>query len=352
LNATRGLKSNAPAFEPSTRRIVFVSGPNVEILDLVGPLQVFTRASDMHTRASSGSPPIYSVEVVSISASRSLIANCGVRITADRTFREVRGKIDTLLVAGGDAIEQNEINPEAVRWLKRISPRIRRVGSVCTGAMLLARAGLLDGRRATTHWNWCQTLIKRAPRARVERDPIFVRDENVYTSAGVTAGMDLALALVEEDHGSRLALQVARNLVLYLRRPGGQSQFSAALSLQLTDRKPLLELEAWVLDNLQKPLTVSLLAQRVAMSPRNFARVFTKEMKTTPAKFVERLRVEAARRRLEESHNSMEMIAGECGFGNVNSMRNVFQRTLKVAPGQYRRHFRHVKYSPKAKIKR
>ena len=323
---------------------MFVSGPNVEILDLVGPLQVFARASDMYKRASPASLPIYSVEVVSISASRSLFANCGVRVIADRTFREVRGKIDTLLVAGGDAIEQNEINPEAVRWLKRISPRIRRVGSVCTGAMLLARAGLLDGRRATTHWNWCQTLIKRAPRARVERDPIFVRDENVYTSAGVTAGMDLALALVEEDHGSRLALQVARNLVLYLRRPGGQSQFSAALSLQLTDRKPLLELEAWVLDNLQKALTVPLLAQRVAMSPRNFARVFTKEMKTTPAKFVERLRVEAARRRLEESHNSMETIADECGFGNVNSMRNVFQRTLKIAPGQYRRHFRHVKY--------
>jgi len=326
---------------------VFVSGPKVEILDLVGPLQVFARASDMYTRANPGAPSIYSLEVVSISSSRSLIANCGVRITADGTFREVRGKIDTLLVAGGDAIEQNEINAEAVRWLKRISTRIRRVGSVCTGAMLLARAGLLDGRRATTHWNWCQTLIKRAPRARVERDPIFVRDENVYTSAGVTAGMDLALALVEEDHGSRLALQVARNLVLYLRRPGGQSQFSAALSLQLTDRKPLLELEAWVLDNLQKPLTVPLLAQRLAMSPRNFARVFTKEMKTTPAKFVERLRVEAARRRLEESHNGMETIADECGFGNVNSMRNVFQRTIKIAPGQYRRHFRHLKHPAK-----
>jgi transcriptional regulator GlxA family with amidase domain len=330
---------------------VFVTAPGVEILDLAGPLQVFARASEMHSRADPGSPPIYSIEVVTISSRHSLIANCGLRITADRTFREVRGKIDTLLAAGGDAIEQNEINPEAVRWLKRISPRIRRVGSVCTGAMLLARAGLLDGRRATTHWNWCQTLIKRAPRARVERDPIFVRDENVYTSAGVTAGMDLALALVEEDHGSRLALQVARNLVLYLRRPGGQSQFSAALSLQLTDRKPLLELEAWVLDNLQKPLAVPLLAQRVAMSPRNFARVFTKEMKTTPAKFVERLRIEAARRRLEESHNSMEMIAGECGFGNVNSMRNVFQRTLKVAPGQYRRHFRYVKHSAQKKSK-
>jgi transcriptional regulator GlxA family with amidase domain len=332
------------------QRIVFAAGPGTEILDLVGPLQVFARASDMYCREHPGTRAIYSIEVVSISSQRSLMANCGLRFSAHKTFRELRGKIDTLLVAGGDAIEQNEVNSEAVRWLKRIAARARRVGSVCTGAMLLARAGLLDGRRATTHWNWCQTLIKRAPRADVDPDPIFVRDENVYTSAGVTAGMDLALALVEEDHGSKLALQVARNLVLYLRRPGGQSQFSAALSLQLTDRKPLRELEAWVLDNLNKPLTVPVLAQRVAMSPRNFARVFTYEMKTTPAKFVERLRVEAARRRLEESQNSMEAIASECGFGNVNSMRNVFQRTLKVPPGHYRRHFRHVKPS-KAKRK-
>src|SRR5438477_11651489 len=324
----------------ATRRIVFVAGPGVEILDLVGPLQVFARASEMHARENPGSPPIYSMAVATVSSRPSLIANCGLRIIADMTFREVRGKIDTLLVAGGDAIEQNEINSDAVRWLKRISPRIRRVGSVCTGAMLLARAGLLDGRRATTHWNWCQTLMKRAPRARVDSDPIFVRDENIYTSAGVTAGMELALALVEEDHGSRLALQVARNLVLYLRRPGGQSQFSAALSWQLTDRKPLRELEAWVLDNSNKPLTVPVLAQLVAQSPRNFARVFTKELKTTPAKFVEHLRVETARRRLEESQNSMESIASECGFGNVNSMRNVFQRALRIAPGQYRRHFR------------
>jgi transcriptional regulator GlxA family with amidase domain len=266
-----------------------------------------------------------------------------LRFSAKKTFRQVRGNIDTLIVAGGDAIEQDEINPDAVDWLKKTAARTRRVGSVCTGAMLLARAGLLDGRRATTHWDWCEVLVRRAPRAHVDPNPIFVRDENVYTSAGVTAGMDLALALVEEDHGSNLALQVARNLVLYLRRPGGQSQFSAALSLQLTDRKPLRDLEPWVLDNLNKPLTVPALAQRVAMSPRNFARVFTKEMKTTPAKFIERLRVEAARRRLEESQNSIEAIASECGFGNVNSMRNVFQRALRIPPGQYRRHFRHVK---------
>ncbi len=334
-------KNNGSAV--GTRRIIFVAGPGTEILDLVGPLQVFARASDMYCRENPSARPIYSIEVVSISSNRSLMANCGLRFAADKTFRYTYGKIDTLLVAGGDAIEQNEINPEAVRWLKRIAARTRRVGSVCTGAMLLARAGLLDGRRATTHWNWCQTLIKRAPRADVDPDPIFVRDENIYTSAGVTAGMDLALALVEEDHGSQLALQVARNLVLYLRRPGGQSQFSAALSLQGTDRKPLRELEAWVLDHLDQPLTVPVLAQRVAMSPRNFARVFTKEMKTTPAKFVERLRVEAARRRLEESQNSMEMIAAECGFGKVNSMRNVFQRALKIPPGQYRRHFRRMK---------
>src|SRR5213595_2530887 len=332
------------AVQLRTRRIVFVAAPGTEIIDLVGPLQVFARAAEMFGKQNPGSPPIYSVEVISASSQRSLVTNCGLRITAHKTFREVRGKIDTLLIAGGNAIEQNEVNADAVRWLKKIAPRSRRVGSVCTGAMLLARAGLLDGRRATTHWNWCEVLIRRAPRTNVDPDPIFVRDENVYTSAGVTAGMDLALALVEEDHGSRLALQVARNLVLYLRRPGGQSQFSAALSLQLTDRKPLRELESWVLDNLNKPLNVPVLAERVAMSPRNFARVFTKEMKTTPAKFVEHLRVETARRRLEESRNSLETIAGECGFGNVNSMRNVFQRTLKIAPGQYRRHFRSMRH--------
>ena len=233
----------------ATRRMVFVAAPGTEILDLVGPLQVFARASEIFVRQNPGASPIYSVEVVTTSPHRSLVANCGLRITAHKTFRELRGNIDTLLIAGGTAIENDEVSAEVIRWLKTVAERIRRIGSVCTGAMLLARAGLLDGRRATTHWNWCEVLIRRAPRARVDPDPIFVRDKNVYTSAGVTAGMDLALALVEEDHGSRLALQVARNLVLYLRRPGGQSQFSAALSLQLTDRKPLGELESWVLDN-------------------------------------------------------------------------------------------------------
>ena len=198
----------------TTRRIVFVAAPGTEILDLVGPLQVFARASEIFGRQNPGGSPIYSVEVVTTSPHRSLVANCGLRITAHKTFRELRGNIDTLLIAGGSAIENDEVNTQVIRWLKTIAGRIRRIGSVCTGAMLLARAGLLDGRRVTTHWNWCEILIRRAPGARVDPNPIFVRDKNVYTSAGVTAGVDLALALVEEDHGSRQALQVARNLVL------------------------------------------------------------------------------------------------------------------------------------------
>ena len=336
----RLLNNKKEPIQPRTRRVLFIAGPGTEILDLVGPFQVFVRAAEMFGRQNPGSPPIYSVEVITTSRQTSFVTNCGLRIAAHNTFRRMRGKIDTLLIAGGSAIENDEIGIEAVQWIRKVAGRVRRIGSVCTGAMLLARAGLLDGRKVTTHWRWCELLARKHPRAEVDPNPIFVCDGNVYTSAGVTAGMDLALALVEEDHGSRLALQVARNLVLYLRRPGGQSQFSAALSMQLTDRKPLRELESWVLDNLNKPLNVPVLAERVAMSPRNFARVFTKEMKTTPAKFVERLRVEAARRRLEESRNSLETIAGECGFGNVNSMRNVFQRALRIAPGQYRRHFR------------
>lgn len=331
--------------QPRTRRVLFVAAPGTEILDLVGPFQVIARAAEMFSKQNPGASPIYSVEVITTSGQSSFVTNCGLRITAHNTFRRVRGEIDTLLIAGGSAIENDEIAIEVVQWIRKVAGRVRRIGSVCTGAMLLARAGLLDGREATTHWNWCALLAKKCPRANIDPNPIFIRDGNVYTSAGVTAGMDLALALVEEDHGSQLALQVARNLVLYLRRPGGQSQFSAALSLQQTDRKPLRELESWVLENLNEPLNVPALAERVAMSPRNFARVFSKEMKTTPAKFVERLRVEAARRRLEESQNNLETIAGECGFGNVNSMRNVFLRALGVAPGQYRRHFRSMRHS-------
>ena len=245
-------------------------------------------------------------------------------------------------------MENDETGIQIVHWLRSVAGRIRRIGSVCTGSLLLARAGLLNGRKATTHWKWCEFLAKKFPNIEVCPDRIYVRDGKVYTSAGVTAGMDLALALVEEDHGSRLALEVARDLVLYLRRPGGQSQFSVALSTQLSDRKPLRDLAAWMLENLSRPLTVQVLAKQVAMSPRNFARTFTKEMHITPAKYVERLRVEIVRRRLEETQHSLKRIAGDCGFGTVKSMREVFQRTLRIAPVEYRQRFQGAsRLSPK-----
>lgn len=331
-----------------TRRILLIAAPGSQILDVVGPFQVFTRAAELLSRQQPGSPPTYSVEVITCTPKALLVTNCGLRIMAHATFRGVRGKIDTLLIAGGDAVENDETGIELVHWLKRVAGQVRRIGSVCTGAMLLARAGFLNGRKATTHWKWCEILAKKYPSIDVDPDPIFVRDGKVYTSAGVTAGMDLALALVEEDHGSRLALEVARDLVLYLRRSGGQSQFSVALSTQLSDRKPLRELAAWMLENLNRPLTAQVLAKRVAMSPRNFARIFSSEMGVTPAKYVERLRVETVRRRLEETRHSLKRIAGECGFGSVKSMREVFQRALRIPPGEYRQRFQGVSRVPVA----
>ncbi len=317
-----------------------MAAPRTQILDVAGPFQIFTRAAELYRAQNPDRAPIYSVEIVTTTRKTSLLTNCGLRMGAQRTFRQVRGEIDTLLVAGGDAAESDDTDLEVVKWMTKLAPKIRRVGSVCTGAMLLARTGLLDGRKATTHWKWCEILAKKYPKIDVNPDPIFVRDGNVCTSAGITAGMDLSLALVEEDFGSRLALEVARDLVLYLRRTGGQSQFSTALAMQLSDRQPLRELESWVLENLNRPLSVNILAEHLAMSPRNFARIFRKEMNTTPARFVGKLRVEAARRRLEESQSSLQQVASDCGFGTLNAMRTVFQRALGIAPGQYRKHFK------------
>lgn len=324
----------------ATRRVVLVGAPGTQILDLVGPFQIFTRAAELFAARNPSLPPIYSVEIVSASRGKPVLTNCGLGLIAHRTFRKTKGPIDTLLIAGGNAIENGDISDEVLRWIRKAAADTRRVGSVCTGALLLAQAGLLNGKKATTHWKYCELLARKYPATDVNPDPIFIRDGNVYTSAGVTAGMDLSLALIEEDHGSRLALEVAREFVLYLRRPGGQSQFSVALSLQETDPEPFRDLVPWVLDNLGEALNVGVLAEHVSMSPRNFARVFTKEMKTTPGVFIERLRVESARRRLEESQHSLKRIATESGFRSVSSMRAAFQRRLGTAPGQYRQRFR------------
>jgi transcriptional regulator GlxA family with amidase domain len=321
-----------------TRRVAVVAFPEVQVLDVVGPLEAFAIASRL-LELRGRTTPAYAVEMVATRAGV-VRASSGLGLVAARALRQVRGELDTLLVAGGIGTPAAMRDEVLVAALRRLAPRLRRIGSVCTGAFILAEAGLLDGRRATTHWEWCDALAARFPRVQVDRDPIFVRDGNVYTSAGVTAGMDLALALVEEDHGRALALEVARQMVLFLRRPGGQSQFSAALAAQSADREPLRDLQAWIAEDPGRDCSVPALARRVAMSPRNFARVFAREVGSTPGQFVERVRVEAARRRLEESADGVDNIASRCGFGTAETMRRAFLRTLRVPPSAYRSRFR------------
>jgi transcriptional regulator GlxA family with amidase domain len=323
---------------PSSRHIAMVAFPGANAVDVIGPLEVFASASALATRGSSR-PPAYTTEVVAPVAGP-VATQSGIAVVAQRALGAVRGGVDTLLVAGGLGTRTALDDRTLIGGIRRLAPRVRRLGSVCSGSFLLAEAGLLDGRRATTHWMWCDSLAQRYPRVRVDPDPIFVRDGDVWTSAGVTAGMDLALALVEDDLGRDIALHTARQMVLFLRRPGGQSQFSAQLATQAADRQPLRELQAWVVDHPEADCSVPALAQRVAMSPRNFARVFLRQIGLTPAQFVEKVRVEAARRRLEDSTDGVDAIAARCGFGTAETMRRTFLRHVRVAPSDYRTRFR------------
>ena len=314
------------------RRIVLFAFDRFQALDLVGPAEVFSMASRL---AGGGA---YTIEVVA--KEREITTSSGLRLRPDRSPAACRGPIDTLVVVGGEGVPAALEERDLLRWIARTARRSRRVASVCNGAFLLARAGLLDGRRATTHWASCATLAELHPEIDVEQDAIFVRDGDVYTSAGVTAGMDLSLALVEEDLGRRAALEVARWLVLFLKRPGGQSQFSAQLSAQIAERRPLRELQAWIADNLDADLSVPALAERACMSPRNFARAFRREVGATPAAYVEAVRVEAARMALDETQEPVDAIARRCGFGAVETMRRAFHRRLGVGPSGYRERFR------------
>ena len=320
-------------------RVVLATFPETQILDVTGPLEVFARTSRWLTDNRRRATPAYAIELVAESL-RPIRSSSGLRLVPDRTIGTTRGTIDTLMVAGGIGVTPALERGRIVDWLRHQAPRAGRVASVCTGAFLLAEAGLLDGKRATTHWRSCEKLAKQYPRVNVEADPIFVRDGRVWTSAGVTAGMDLALALVEEDFGAEIALAVARELVVYLRRPGGQSQFSAQLAVQAADREPIRELLAWITENAGEDLSVPTLAAEVGMSPRNFARVFAREVGVTPARYVERARLEAARRRLEESDDGVDEISAACGFGSAEILRRSFLRVLRVTPSAYRGRFR------------
>jgi transcriptional regulator GlxA family with amidase domain len=311
---------------------------NVQVLDVTGPLEVFARTSRWLIDHGRRSDPAYTVELVGARRGP-VVCSSGLELLVRRSFAEVRSGIDTLLVAGGIGFLDELREPSVVSWIRRMAPRVRRLGSVCTGAFLLAEAGLLDGCRATTHWRRCGQLAERYPQITVDPDPIFVRAGRVYTSAGVTAGMDLALALVEEDEGHEVALAAARELVMYVKRPGVQSQFSVPLMTQATDHRPLRELQAWISEHPADDLSVVALARRAAMSPRNFARVFARELGMTPAKFVERARIDAARRTLENGNLSVEEAAARSGFHSAEQMRRTFLRHLRVLPVDYRRRF-------------
>ena len=308
-----------------------------QILDITGPLEVFARTARWLKDHGRTSGLAYTVEIVAEQPGI-VTTSSGLQLVVKRSWRQVRS-LDTLLVTGGIGYREAADNVPLLEWIVRQSNIAHRVGSICTGAFILASAGLLDGERATTHWGYCEQLSEYCPETSVEADAIYVRSGDVYTSAGVTAGMDLALALVEEDWGRDVALAVARELVLFLKRPGGQSQFSTFLSAQETGSERFRKLQLWVLENLASDLSVSALAERVAMSPRNFARAFAAEVGQTPGKFVQQARLETARRVLEETNLHVDQIAWRCGYNSPETMRRAFAKYLRVSPGDYRHRF-------------
>jgi transcriptional regulator GlxA family with amidase domain len=325
----------SPRFSPNTVRVIDVlTYPAVQLLDVTGPVQVFASANDIV--AGTGGARPYLLRIVS-QGGEGVTATAGVAIAAGPLTQRSEA-LDTLLVAGGEGAEAAAENPVLVDWVRQRATQARRVASVCTGAFLLAAAGVLDGRRAATHWMYCARLAQRFPAVRVEPDPIFVCDGPVWTSAGVTAGIDLALALVEEDLGRAVALAVARYLVVFVKRPGGQAQFSAALALQAAEDK-FGALHNWINGHLADDLSLSVLADQAGTSERSFSRHYAAATGQTPARAIERLRVEAARRLLSESRAPVKRIAQRCGFGSEETMRRSFLRLLVVTPQDYRARF-------------
>ncbi|WP_397448803.1 GlxA family transcriptional regulator [Pseudomonas sp. NA-150] len=320
---------------PDTLKTLYVlTFPDVQLLDVSGPVQVFASANELMAKQGRAAP--YSLKVIAAEGS-SVMSSAGLGLitlplpTADQPC-------DTLLIAGGRGIDAAADNPQLLNWLQIQALNARRVASVCSGAFLLAAGGLLDGKRVVTHWSRCAELARRYPALHVEADPIFINDGKLWTSAGITAGIDLALALVEEDLGHDLALAVARHLVVFLKRPGGQSQFSATLALQ-NNAGRFSELHAWIAENLSADLSVAVLAERVGMSERSFVRHYRAQTGSTPARAIEQLRVEAARRLLGDTVLPIKRVASRCGFGTEETLRRSFLRAIAVTPQAYRERF-------------
>src|SRR3984957_3952949 len=315
-----------------SRVIAFLVASPFEVLDLTGPLSVFTYPTVK-------GKPYYSFQILSTQSGDHVRSRGNISIGDARRFSDYEGAIDTLIAIGGEgAVEQQ--SPELLNWLRERSIRARRVASVCTGAFILAASGLLDGRRVATHWRYCDLFVSRYRQLKVERDPIFIKDGKFYTTAGVSAGLDLALALVEEDLGHSVAATVARDLVLFLRRPGNQAQYSELLAQQEEiEDKRMRDLPAWARSDLARKLDVSTLARVVAMSPRTFARQFQSQFGTTPAKWIQSLRVEAARQHLETINMPLKRIAPLTGFRDEQALRRAFIQQMSVTPKQYRERF-------------
>jgi transcriptional regulator GlxA family with amidase domain len=314
----------------ASRRIIVVVVPPVDELDLVGPLQVFNSVNRLAGR------PIYAIEVVT-NADRLTIEGEGGWLTfvARHHFNDVEGVCDSVLLVCGLS-SRSVCDATLSAWLKKMAGEVRRIGAVCVGAFLLAEAGLLNGRRATAHWKFGRELAARYPGVRVEHDPLWVKDGNLYTSAGFSAGIDLALAWVEEDCGAGLAHEAARELVLFLRRPSGQPQVSVSLASQASEMTSIRELQIWMAEHLETRLSVEDLADRMSMSVRHFERVFTREVGTTPSQYVLQTRVEAARRLLERTDGGLKQVASAAGFGSADVMRRAFIRLLGITPRRYR----------------
>jgi transcriptional regulator GlxA family with amidase domain len=321
-------------FPPRTpRNIEILAFPGVQLLDITGPLQVFASANQFAEARGLATP--YASTVVS--SDSQIVTSAGLELVARPLPREST-PVDTLIVPGGSGVDAAMADAGLVKWVRGRARMARRTVSVCTGAFLLAEAGLLNGRNAATHWTRCSELAKRFPDVTVQPDPIFVRDGAVWSSAGVTAGIDLCLALAEQDAGRDVALDIARDLVMFLKRPGSQAQFSATLLLQGSSRFD--KLHTWMQENLNTDLSIANLANRCGMSERTFGRRYLEELGLTPARAVERLRVEAARRLLAKTNEPLKVIAARCGFLSEEVLRRSFARLLSVSPRDYRRNWR------------
>ncbi|TCK96353.1 AraC family transcriptional regulator with amidase-like domain [Paraburkholderia sp. BL9I2N2] len=330
-------KPKDPRAGMSTKRVVILGLPPVDALDVIGPAEVFAFANKLQA----GQRAPYDLQLVSAGADVFMDSESGIGLRGHRTLEQERREnkpIDTLMVATGfQPIEQ--LHPAAIAWISTRAATIRRVCSICVGAFALADAGLLDGRRATTHWAMAPRLAERYPLVQVDPAPIWVKDDNVYTSAGISSGIDLALALVGEDLGNSVALEIAKNLVLFLRRPGGQAQFSASLRSQHVADSKLAKLCLWISEHLDSDLTVEMLADQMATSVRTLIRTFERELRTTPAKYVEDVRLEAICRALELGERSMETLARRFGYRSVDVLRKAFVRRFEISPREYAERF-------------